>query len=154
MPIGGAFNVKFILGARSLKQGNNECIVYIIGCTIQVLYSQILPRVVLTLDLAPEPCNWRAELPLWRRWSMTKRRHCSLIIWFPFMATENAILWLQHESLQHEYFITGGTLFGKYCIPIYCQEQGWLFDVAEVKQKASNSVGNLWHWMIVMLHVL
>ena len=34
MPIGGAFNVKFILGARSLKQGNNECIVYIIGCTI------------------------------------------------------------------------------------------------------------------------
>ena len=40
MPIGGAFNVKFILGARSLKQGNNECILYIIGCTIQV------PRVV------------------------------------------------------------------------------------------------------------
>ena len=26
MPIGGAFNVKFISGARSLKQGNNECI--------------------------------------------------------------------------------------------------------------------------------
>ena len=30
---------------------------------------------------------WRAVLPLWRLCSTT-------IIWFPFMATENAILWL------------------------------------------------------------
>ena len=36
-----AFNVKIILGARSLKQGNNECIVHIIGWTLQVLYSRM-----------------------------------------------------------------------------------------------------------------
>ncbi len=45
-----------------------------------------------------------------------------------------------HGLLQHEHFIIGCTLFGihyKYCILIYCQEQCWRFDVAEVKQKAS-----------------
>ena len=39
MPVGGAFNVKFILGARSLKQGNNnECIVYITSISTSVLH--------------------------------------------------------------------------------------------------------------------
>ena len=60
---------------------------------------------------------------------------------------------IQHEYFiitQHEYFIIKPCqqqrslsilLFGvvryKYCILVQCQEQCWLFDVAEVKKKAS-----------------
>ena len=63
----GAFNVKFILGARSLKQGNNE---YIGNNECTFIFTTV----------APEPCNWRAVLPLWRRWSTTKNQHSSSII--------------------------------------------------------------------------
>ena len=95
MPIGGAFNVKFILGARSLKQGNNECIVYIIGCTIQV------PRVVYSHHISGSIRSSNLADP------HSLIRGCESATLLDRIDIEYGldpfVIWLLHV-LQHEYF--------------------------------------------------